>query len=101
MDEPSRTRRAIAALRGLDSGERLVALARAGRRRLPGDHEYGDPLSLTGDDAPQVLGRGLTALADERPSALRELGMSALQVWQGLSEAQGRGHGDSDARVRR
>ena len=47
-DEPGRTRRAIAALRRLDSGERLVALARAGRRRLPGDHEYGDPLSLDG-----------------------------------------------------
>ncbi len=99
MDEPGRTRRAIAALRRLDSGERLVALARAGRRRLPGDHEYGDPLSLTGDEAPQVVGRGLTALAEQRPSALREVGMGALQVWQSLSEAQGRGHGDRDVAI--
>ena len=46
MDEqPGRTERAIAALRRFDSGERLVALARAGRRRPAGDHEYGDPLS--------------------------------------------------------
>jgi len=91
--------RTAARLRRLDSGERLVALARAGRRRLPGDHEYGDPLSLTGDGAPQVVGRGLSALAEERPSALRELGMGALQVWQSLSEAQGRGHGDHDVAI--
>jgi len=100
MDEqPGRTKRAIAALRRLDSGERLVALARAGRRRLPGDHSYGDPLSLSGDEPPQVIGRGLSAIADERPSALRELGMGALQVWQGLSEAQGRGHGDREVAI--
>ena len=100
MDEqPGRTKRAIAALRRLDSGERLIALARAGRRRLPGDHSYGDPLSLTGDEPPQVIGRGLSAIADERPSALRELGMGALQVWQSLSEAQGRGHGDRDVAI--
>ena len=98
-DQPGRAKRALAALRRLDSGERLVALARAGRRRLPGDHEYGDPLSLAGDEAPQVVGRGLSALADERPSALRELGMGALQVWQGLSEAQGRGHGDRELAI--
>ena len=91
--------RTAARLRRLDSGARLVALARDGRRRLPGDHEYGDPLSLAGDEAPQVVGRGLSALADERPSALRELGMGALQVWQGLSEAQGRGHGDRELAI--
>jgi adenylate cyclase len=91
--------RTAARLRRLDSGERLVALARAGRRRLPGDHSYGDPLSLSGDEPPQVIGRGLSAIADERPSALRELGMGALQVWQGLSEAQGRGHGDREVAI--
>ena len=99
MAENGRTRRAIAALQRFDSGERLVALARAGRRRLPGDHEYGDPLSLTGDEAPQLVGRRLSALTDERPSALRELGMGALQVWQSVSEAQGRGHGDRDVAI--
>jgi len=100
MDEqPGRTKRAIAALQRFDSGERLVALARAGRRRLPGDHEYGDALSLTGDDAPQVVGRRLSALTEERPSAMRELGMGALQVWQSLSEAQGRGQGHRDVAI--
>jgi adenylate cyclase len=87
------------AFRRLDSREALVALARAGRRRLPGDSRYGDPLSLSGDEAPQLLGRGISALAEERPSAMRELGMSALQVWQALSEAQGRGHGDRELAI--
>jgi len=48
MDEPGRIKRSLAVLRRLDSGERLVALARAGRRRLPGDHAYGDPLKRLG-----------------------------------------------------
>jgi adenylate cyclase len=100
MDEHlGRTKRAMAALRRFDSGERLIALARAGRRRLPGDHRYGDALSLTGDHAPALIGRGLTAMGEERPSALRELGMGALQVWQSLSEAQGRGQGDEEVTI--
>ena len=96
MDEASRTQRLLAALRRFDSGERLVALARAGRKRLPGDRHYGDPLSLSGDEAPQVLGRGIAAIADRRPSALREVGMGALQVWQSLAEMQGRGQGERE-----
>ena len=99
MDEPGRTKRAIAALKRLDSGERMIALARAGRRRLPGDHRYGDSLSLTGDHAPALIGRGLTAMGEQRPSALRELGMGALQVWQSLSEAQGRGQGEEEVTI--
>jgi adenylate cyclase len=98
-EQPGRARRLAAALRRLDRRDALVGLARAGRRRLPGDARYGDPLSLSGDDAPQLLGRRISALADERPSALRELGMGALQVWQSLSEAQGRGHGDRDLAI--
>jgi adenylate cyclase len=34
--------------------------------------------------------------ASERPSVTRELGLGALQLWQALSEAQGRGRGDHD-----
>jgi adenylate cyclase len=92
-------RRFADALRRVDSGRAIVKLARAGRRRLPGDHRYGDPLSLSGDDAPQFLGRSIAALAQERPSALREVGLSGLQVWQALSEAQGRGHGDREVTI--
>jgi adenylate cyclase len=86
-------------LQRIDSDPRLVELLRLGRSRLPGDERYGDPLSLTGDQAPAVLGRRLSALTAEQPGALREVGMSALQVWQGLSEAQGRGRGDRELAI--
>lgn len=46
-----------------------------------------------------MLGQRLAVVAGERPSALRELGFSALQVWQGLSEAQGRGRGDRELTI--
>jgi adenylate cyclase len=101
--EPGRAARALSsareALRRFDSRDAVVALARAGRRKLPGDRHYGDPLSISGDEPPAVIGRGLAAMADERPSALRELGMGALQVWQSLSEAQGRGQGDIECTI--
>src|SRR3954470_10414962 len=83
----------------VDNDPRLLRLVRFGRSRLPGDERYGDPLSLTGDKAPAVLGRRLSSLTAERPGALREVGMSALQVWQGLSEAQGRGRGDHELTI--
>ena len=91
--------RFLARLRQLDAHPRVVAMVRAGRLRLPGDSRYGDPLSLAGSEAPDLLGRRVAAVTAERPSALREAGLSALQVWQGLSEAQGRGHGDRELAI--
>jgi adenylate cyclase len=88
-----------AALRRLDGHARALDLVQRGRGRLPGDDRYGDPLSLTGTQAPDVLARRLTTLMDERPSVLRELGFGVLQVWQGLSEAQGRGQGDREVAI--
>lgn len=95
----ARVGRARSALMRLDSQAGLVGVARAIRGRLPGDREYGDRLSLAGSDAPQLIGQRLTALTAQRPSALRELGMSALQVWQSVSEAQGRGRGDREVAI--
>jgi adenylate cyclase len=96
---PTRMNRLTRALKRLDGDPRLLRLVRLGRSRLPGDERYGDPLSLTGDQAAAVLGRRLSALTAERPGALREVGMSALQVWQGVSEAQGRGRGDRELTI--
>jgi adenylate cyclase len=72
----------------------VVRVVRALRSRLPGDHAYGDPLSVAGDEPPQLIAQRLAVLTDARPSAVRELGFGAIQVWQALSEAQGRGRGD-------
>src|SRR3712207_3298393 len=66
------------------------------RSRPPGDDRPGEPLSL-GEDG--VVGQRLAAAANERPSAMRELGFTALQVWQAVSEAQGRGHGDRELAI--
>jgi adenylate cyclase len=69
------------------------------RARLPGDERYGDPLSVGGHAPADLLGARLALLAGESPSALKELGFGALQVWQSQSEAQGRGQGDRELTV--
>jgi adenylate cyclase len=97
--DAGRRRRLGEALRRLDADPRLQRMARALRDRLPGDALYGDPLSVAGDDPAGVLGRRLATLSSQRPSALREAGFGALQVWQTLSEAQGRGHGDRELAI--
>jgi len=94
-----RVARLSATLRQLDSQPGLVAAAQRARHRLPGDSSYGDPLSTAGNEAPDLLARQLATLSAERPSVLRELGFSALQMWQGLSEAQGRGYGDRELAI--
>jgi adenylate cyclase len=98
-DDALRRRRLADALRRVDADPRLQRIARALRHRLPGDALYGDPLSVAGDDPAGVLGRRLAALSARRPSALREVGFGALQVWQTVSEAQGRGHGDRELAI--
>lgn len=45
------------------------------------------------------MGRRLARLTAERPGVMREAGLSALQVWQSVSEAQGRGRGDTELAI--
>ena len=90
---PGRVR--AAAVRA-DTQPRLLELARWLRRRLPGDDRFGDPLSTAGSEPAQVLARGVSALQPARESVAHEIGLGALQVWQALSEASGRGRGTAD-----
>ncbi|MDX6636701.1 MAG: hypothetical protein QOJ01_212 [Solirubrobacterales bacterium] len=76
-------------MRRIDSSPGALKIAKALRRLLPGDPDYGDRLSTGGSEPSQVLGQRVAALTAERPSALREVGLSALQVWQSLSAAPG------------
>lgn len=78
--EPVR-RRVLEAAGRLDSDPRLLAALEWARSRLPGDPAYGDPLS-TGDDAVGRVAAQLAPLAATRPSVLREVGLTALQLWQ-------------------
>jgi adenylate cyclase len=80
-----------------DTAPQLLAAARWLRKRLPGDARFGDPLSTAGDAPPEVIARQVSALQrGDRPSVAHELGLGALQVWQGLSEATGRGRGTQE-----
>jgi adenylate cyclase len=56
-------------------------------------------MSTAGEQPVEVVGRRVSALQPERKSVLQELGLGALQVWQSLSEATGRGHGDQEMAV--
>ena len=83
----------------VDESPALLTAAKLMRQVLPGDSRYGDPLSTAGSESPQVLGRRLAQLTDKRPGAMREAGMGALQMWQAVSEAQGRGRGETELTI--
>jgi len=97
--EAEEQRRLRARMVRTDSRPELVAWAKSIRRLLPGDDRYGDALSTSGKQAPERLGRLVSEAQSERPSAVRELGLGALQAWQALSEAQGRGRGTQDVAI--
>ena len=69
------------------------------REWLPGDKRYGDPLSTGGKRPSEVAGRQVSELTADSPGVMRELGLGAVQVWQALSEAQGRGQGDQELAI--
>src|SRR5919197_18738 len=73
--------------------------ARFIRGLLPGAQRYGDVLSTAGERVPERIGRLVSEAQLNRPSAMRELGLGALQAWQALSEAQGRGRGKIDVAI--
>jgi adenylate cyclase len=97
--EDKRALAALARLRGADESPRMMRAARAVRKLLPGDAELGDPLSMSGDDPSIVLARRVAEVGQQRPSAMRELGLGAFQVWQAISEKQGRGRGDRELAI--
>lgn len=96
---PGRTRRIRETAAGVDSRPQLVATAKFIRRLLPGDDRYGDALSTSGRRMPERIGRLVSDSEPKRPSAARELGLGALQAWQALAEAQGRGRGAVDVAI--
>jgi adenylate cyclase len=87
------------ALRRTDESPTLLGAVRATRDFLPGDAKFGDELSTAGDRPAQILARHLTEAGESRPSATREVGLTALQLWQALSEAAGRGMGPREIAI--
>ena len=68
----------------------VIAFVRRARRLLPGDPEFGDPLSTAGDGGPRAAARAADRLLGDRDAASREVSLSVLQVWQALTEAVSR-----------
>lgn len=63
----------------------VVDLVRRVRRSLPGDPDFGDRLSVSGEGGPRAAARVADRLLD-RDAASREVSLGALQVWQALTE---------------
>jgi class 3 adenylate cyclase len=77
-------------LRSTNQNPGVIGLVRRARRALPGDPEFGDPLSTAGEGGPRAAARAAGRLLGERGGASREVGLGALQVWQALTEAVSR-----------
>ncbi len=88
--------RLVGRVRAADQRPQVVEAIRRLRRALPGDPGFGDPLSSAGRDGAGVVARVADRLLDDQPSAAREVGLSALQVWQAFAERSGRGDGDAE-----
>jgi class 3 adenylate cyclase len=63
----------------------VVELLRRARRSLPGDPDFGDPLSVDGDGGPRAAARVADRLLD-REAVSREVSLGALQIWQAVTE---------------
>ncbi|MEV0671708.1 adenylate/guanylate cyclase domain-containing protein [Mycobacterium sp. NPDC050441] len=63
----------------------VVDVVRRVRRALPGDPDFGDRLSASGEGGPRAAARVADRLLD-RDAASREVSLGALQVWQALTE---------------
>jgi class 3 adenylate cyclase len=63
----------------------VIAFVRRARRALPGDPDFGDPLSAAGVGGPRAAARAADRILD-RHAASREVSLAGLQVWQALTE---------------
>ncbi|HTQ22492.1 MAG TPA: adenylate/guanylate cyclase domain-containing protein [Mycobacterium sp.] len=73
-------------LRTTNHSPGVVAFVRRARRLLPGDPDFGDPLSTAGEGGPRAAARAADRLLGDRDAASREVSLSVLQVWQAMTE---------------
>lgn len=102
MSEPPKepwAKRTAAAARRLNRHPKLVASARQVREQALGDDEFVDMLSTARGRPADLAARQLVASRAAEPGVLGELGLTALQAWQRLSERQDRGRGKVDVAI--
>jgi class 3 adenylate cyclase len=87
---PARRRAPAQWLRTANQSPGVVAFVRQARKLLPGDPDFGDPLSTAGEGGPRAAARAADRLLGDRDGASREVSLSVLQVWQALTEAVSR-----------
>ncbi|MET0473525.1 MAG: adenylate/guanylate cyclase domain-containing protein [Mycobacterium sp.] len=63
----------------------VISFVRRARRALPGDPDFGDPLSAAGVGGPQAAARAADRILD-RYAATREVSLAGLQIWQAVTE---------------
>jgi class 3 adenylate cyclase len=83
----------------LNEDPRLLAIVRSLRSVLPGDSDAAASLTKSGDGQPRAVDKAVADLTSKRPGVLGEAGLGALQVWQSISEAQGRGKGKTEVAI--
>jgi class 3 adenylate cyclase len=75
----------LAWLKNTNHSPDVIAFIRRARRALPGDPDFGDPLSAAGLGGPRAAARAADRLLDH-DAASREVSLAGLQVWQALTE---------------
>jgi adenylate cyclase len=93
---PSKVRENLARL---DRAPGLVKAVERLRRRLPGDDRFGDPISREERSAAALVAREVAAMDPGHPSVAHEIGLTALQLWQLMSEGAGRGKPDTELAI--
>ena len=73
-------------IRWLNRRRSLVSIVRGYRQVLPGDPDFGDPMSTVGTAPARVLGRRAGAFNQGRLSILAEMSLAALQIADWLGE---------------
>jgi adenylate cyclase len=72
-------------LKNTNHSPAVIAFIKRARRALPGDPDFGDPLSADGVGGPRAAARAADRLL-ERNAASKEVSLAGLQVWQALTE---------------
>ena len=87
VEDPGAPAQGVAGwLRNTNRNPDIVAAIRRARRVLPGDPDFGDPLSAAGDSGAQAAARAADRLMPDRDAATREVSLATLQLWQAITE---------------